>query len=119
MVPSAFAMLQSLPFTASGNVDRRALRDLEASQTRRRAEYVAPRDEIESEIAEIWSELLGVERVGVFDEFFALGGHSLLATQAIMRIRRAHGDIPLGALLASPTVADLAEVVRSASAAAT
>jgi amino acid adenylation domain-containing protein len=117
MVPSAFAMLESLPFTASGKVDRRALRDLQAAQTRRQAEYVAPRDEIETEIAGIWSELLGLEQVGVFDEFFALGGHSLLATQAIMRIRRLHGDIPLGALLAAPTVADLAEVVRSATAA--
>ncbi|HEY6395814.1 MAG TPA: phosphopantetheine-binding protein, partial [Solirubrobacteraceae bacterium] len=116
MVPSAFAMLESLPFTASGKVDRRALRELEAAETRRQAEYVAPRDELESEIAAIWSELLGVEQVGVFDEFFALGGHSLLATQAIMRIRRMHGDIPLGALLAAPTVADLAEVVRSAGA---
>ncbi len=116
MVPSAFAMLQSLPFTASGKVDRRALRELAAAHTRRQAEYVAPRDEVEREIAAIWSELLGVERVGVFDEFFALGGHSLLATQAIMRIRREHGNIPLGALLAAPTVADLAEVVRVAAA---
>lgn len=114
MVPAAFAMLPSLPFTASGKVDRRALREIATAQTRRQAEYVAPRDEVESQIAAIWSELLGVERVGVFDEFFALGGHSLLATQAIMRIRREHGNIPLGALLAAPTVADLAEVIRGA-----
>jgi aryl carrier-like protein len=110
-------MLQSLPFTSSGKIDRRALGELAVAQTRREAEFVAPRDEIETEIAAIWSELLGVERVGVHDEFFALGGHSLLATQAIMRIRRSHGDIPLGALLAAPTVADLADVVRSSSAA--
>jgi amino acid adenylation domain-containing protein len=116
MIPSAFAMLSTLPFTASGKVDRRALRELATAQTRRHAGYVAPRDEVESQIAAIWSELLGVERVGVFDEFFALGGHSLLATQAIMRIRREHGNIPLGALLAAPTVADLAEVVRAAAA---
>jgi amino acid adenylation domain-containing protein len=116
MVPSAFALLPSLPFTASGKVDRRALPELATAQSARQAEYVAPRDEVESEIAAIWSELLGVERVGVFDEFFALGGHSLLATQAIMRIRRRHGNIPLGALLAAPTVADLAEVVRGAAA---
>ena len=63
-------------------------------------------------------EVLGVDQVGVFDDFFALGGDSLLATQAIMRIRRAHGDIPLRALLAAPTVAALADVVRASHAAA-
>ncbi len=116
MVPSAFATLDSMPFTPSGKIDRRALAELASVQTRREAEYVAPRDEVEEQIASIWAQLLGVERVGVFDDFFALGGHSLLATQAIMRIRREHGNIPLRALLAAPTVAALAEVVRSASA---
>ncbi len=117
MVPSAFATLDSLPFTPSGKIDRRALPGLAAVQTRRAADYVAPRDEVEQEIAGIWAELLGLEQVGVFDDFFALGGHSLLATQAIMRIRRLHGDIPLRALLAAPTVATLAEVVRTSAAA--
>jgi amino acid adenylation domain-containing protein len=116
MVPSAFATLESMPFTPSGKIDRRALSGLAAVQIRREAEFVAPRDEVEQEIAAIWAKLLGVERVGVFDDFFALGGHSLLATQAIMRIRREHGDIPLRALLAAPTVAALAEVVRAAAA---
>jgi amino acid adenylation domain-containing protein len=116
MVPSAFATLESMPFTPSGKIDRRALAELASVETRREAEYVAPRDEVEEQIASIWAQLLGVERVGVFDDFFALGGHSLLATQAIMRIRREHGNIPLRALLAAPTVAALAEVVRSASA---
>jgi amino acid adenylation domain-containing protein len=113
MIPTAFATLDSLPFTPSGKIDRRALSGLAAVQTRRQAEFVAPRDEFEQEIAGIWAELLGLERVGVFDDFFALGGHSLLATQAIMRIRRQHGNIPLRALLAAPTVATLAEVVRA------
>ena len=113
MVPSRFATLEALPFTPSGKIDRKALAGVVAVQTRREAKFVAPRDELEREIAGIWSELLGVERVGVFDDFFALGGHSLLATQAIIRIRRGHGDIPLRALLAAPTVATLAEVVRS------
>jgi hypothetical protein len=118
MVPSSFATLEAMPFTPSGKVDRRALAGLVAVQTRREARFVAPRDAIEQEIAGIWGELLGIERVGVFDDFFALGGHSLLATQAIIRIRRIHGDIPLRALLAAPTVATLAEVVRSAQAVA-
>jgi amino acid adenylation domain-containing protein len=114
MVPSAFATVEALPFTPSGKIDRKALAGLAEIQTRREAEYVAPRDEVEQQIAEIWRELLGAERVGVLDDFFALGGHSLLATQAIMRIRRLYGDIPLRALLAAPTVATLAEVVRAA-----
>ena len=115
MVPASFATLDALPFTPSGKIDRKALAGIAAVETRREAEFVAPRDELEREIAGIWGELLGTDRVGVNDDFFALGGHSLLATQAIMRIRRLHGDIPLRALLAAPTVATLAEVVRSAS----
>ncbi len=115
MIPSTFATLPALPLTPSGKVDRRALAAAAEGLAERGSEYVAPRDEIEAEIAAIWQELLGVERVGVMDDFFALGGHSLLATQAIMRIRRSHGDVPLRALLAAPTVATLAEAVRAAS----
>ena len=116
MVPGVFSKLDALPFTPSGKIDRRSLAAEDAGEMRRTSEFVAPRDEIERQIAGIWGELLGTDKVGVFDDFFALGGHSLLATQAIMRIRREHGNIPLRALLAAPTVADLAEVVRSAAA---
>jgi amino acid adenylation domain-containing protein len=113
MIPSAFRTAEALPLTASGKIDRSALAGLAELQARREAEYVAPRDAVERQIAEIWSELLGVERVGALDDFFALGGHSLLATQATMRIRRHYGDIPLRSLLAAPTVAALADVVRA------
>jgi amino acid adenylation domain-containing protein len=112
MIPSAFRTAAALPLNASGKIDRGALAGLAELQARREADYVAPRDEVERQIAEIWGELLGVERVGALDDFFALGGHSLLATQATMRIRRRYGDIPLRALLAAPTVAALADVVR-------
>jgi amino acid adenylation domain-containing protein len=113
MIPSTFRTVEALPLTASGKVDRRALAGLAEVQARREADFVAPRDEVERQIAEIWGDLLGVERVGALDDFFALGGHSLLATQATMRIRRVYGDIPLRALLAAPTVAALAEVIRT------
>lgn len=113
MIPSAFRTVEALPLSASGKIDRRALAGIAEVQARREAEYIAPRDAVEQQIAEIWGELLGVERVGALDDFFALGGHSLLATQATMRIRRLYGDIPLRALLAAPTVAALAEVVRA------
>jgi len=113
MLPSRWVPISAFPLTPSGKVDRLALPDPDSVQTKRRMEFVAPRDELEAEIAAIWSALLGVEEVGVLDDFFALGGHSLLATQAIMRIRRVYGDIPLGALFNSPTVAALADVIRA------
>jgi amino acid adenylation domain-containing protein len=113
MLPSRWVPISAFPLTASGKIDRLALPDPDSAQAMRRVEFVAPRDELETEIAAIWSALLGVEEVGVLDDFFALGGHSLLATQAIMRIRRVYGDIPLGALFNSPTVAALADVIRA------
>jgi amino acid adenylation domain-containing protein len=113
MLPSRWVPIGAFPLTPSGKVDRLALPDPDSAQAERRVEFVAPRDEVETEIAAIWSALLGVEEVGVLDDFFALGGHSLLATQAIMRIRRVYGDIPLGALFNSPTVGALADVIRA------
>jgi acyl-CoA synthetase (AMP-forming)/AMP-acid ligase II len=112
MIPSLYEQIDMLPLTPSGKTDRRALPEPGAG--RGGIDYVEPRDELEAELAGIWQELLGVERVGAFDDFFALGGHSLLATQAIIRIRREHGDIPLGALFAAPTVAALAQTIRAA-----
>jgi hypothetical protein len=115
MVPSRWVRIDAIPLTPSGKIDRRALPDPDTATSARTGTYVAPRDELEREIAGIWAELLGITDVGVDDDFFALGGHSLLATQAIMRIRRIHGNIPLGALFNSPTVAALAGVIRERS----
>ncbi len=113
MLPARWVPIGAFPLTPSGKVDRLALPDPDSVKAKRQVELIAPRDEVESEIVAIWSALLGVEEVGVLDDFFALGGHSLLATQAIMRIRRVYGDIPLGALFNAPTVAALAEVIRA------
>jgi amino acid adenylation domain-containing protein len=118
MIPSAFVSLESLPLTASGKIDRLALPDPETLEADREASYVAPRDDVEAEIAGIWGELLGVERVGVFDDFFDLGGQSLLAAQVIMRVRRLYGEVPLQAMFIAPTPAALAEIVRAGQAAA-
>jgi amino acid adenylation domain-containing protein len=112
MVPTKVVRLDALPLTPSGKVDRSALP--EPGQAARETEYVAPRTPLELSLARIWEELLGVEQVGVFDDFFTLGGHSLLATQVVIRIRREHADIPLHAIFDSPTVAGLAEVVAEA-----
>ena len=107
MVPSVFMRLEALPLTLNGKVDRRALPSPE--KKRSQTPYVAPRTFTEQTLAGIWSELLGVEQVGVNDDFFELGGHSLLATQLMSRLRTAfHVELPLGALFENPTVAKLA-----------
>jgi long-subunit acyl-CoA synthetase (AMP-forming) len=112
MVPAKVVELEALPFTASGKIDRRALP--EPASLESVVEYVAPRTALELELAQIWSELLGIERVGVNDDFFALGGHSLLATQAVIRIRNSIADVPLHSLFNAPTVSALAEAIVDA-----
>ncbi|MER8563510.1 amino acid adenylation domain-containing protein, partial [Mesorhizobium sp. M0578] len=111
MVPSAFVRLAALPLTPNGKLDRKAL-PAPADDAYARAAYEAPRDAIETALAEIWAELLGVERVGRHDNFFELGGHSLLAVQLSSRLSRAVGvELPLTRLFARPVLADLAESI--------
>ena len=112
MVPAAWVLLERLPLTASGKLDAAAL---PAPEGRRDSlGYVPPRDATEELLAGIWSELLGLDRVGMEDDFFDLGGHSLLATQVVARVRDAFGvELPLAGLFETPTVAELAEAVRS------
>jgi amino acid adenylation domain-containing protein/non-ribosomal peptide synthase protein (TIGR01720 family) len=106
MVPASLAVLPALPLTPNGKVDRAALPDPDREDE---AVYIAPRDPIEALLVEIWAGVLGVERVGITDEFFALGGHSLLATQVVSRVRDACGvDLPLRALFEAPTLESLA-----------
>jgi amino acid adenylation domain-containing protein len=112
MVPAKFVSLSALPLTASGKIDRRALPD--PAEFEVVAEYVAPRTPLEEELARIWADLLGVDRVGVHDDFFALGGHSLLATQAVIRIRNTIADIELHSIFDAPTVSALADAIVAA-----
>jgi amino acid adenylation domain-containing protein len=119
MVPAEYAFIDSLPLTANGKVNRQALASLATTGGGER-DYVAPRDPVEERIAAMWSEVLGVESVGIHDDFFDLGGHSLLATQVIARVRAAYNaHVPLHALFAAPTVADLAAAVKQDRPAAT
>lgn len=110
-LPSAFVLLEELPRTISGKVDRRALPQ-PAEVYARRGEFVAPRTPTEETLAALWAQALNVERVSVEDNFFELGGHSLLATQLLSRVRAAlQVEVPLRALFSAPTVAGLALAV--------
>ncbi len=119
MVPASYVILDALPLTPNGKVDRRALARLAPAPARAGAEgaFVAPRGPVEEILAEIWADLLGVERVervGRDDGFFALGGHSLLATQVVSRVRQALGvELPLRQLFEAPTLAGLAAGISS------
>ncbi|MDZ8258879.1 non-ribosomal peptide synthetase [Nostoc sp. ChiQUE01b] len=112
MVPNAFVLLESLPLTANGKVDRRALPkpDLDSTLLEK---YVAPRNPIEEILAQIWAQVLKVEKVGIHDNFFELGGHSLLATQLLSRIRNIFKvELPLHELFATATVAQLSQNIQ-------
>ncbi|HEX5725816.1 MAG TPA: amino acid adenylation domain-containing protein, partial [Longimicrobiaceae bacterium] len=115
MVPAAFVALERLPRTPNGKVDRLALPAPDEVGRGARAEtYVAPRTQEEELLAALWAEVLGVERVGVRDDFFALGGHSLRATQVAARVREAFGvELPLAGVLELRTVEGLARVVAA------
>jgi thioesterase domain-containing protein/acyl carrier protein len=114
MVPAAVIVLAALPLTPNGKLDRRALPAPEESRADHLGRYVAPRDRIEFELVAIWENLLGLRPVGVRDDFFEIGGHSLLAMRLVAQIQEHFGrPMPLGALLADPTVEGLAAVLQA------
>jgi amino acid adenylation domain-containing protein len=110
MIPSAFAFLDAVPLTPNGKVDRSALPIPGADLSDLSAGYVAPRNQVEQVMAEIWTEVLGVKKVGVFDHFFELGGHSLSATRLIGRLKSAlQIDVPLRSIFIEPTIAGMSK----------
>ncbi|WP_432329962.1 phosphopantetheine-binding protein [Mucilaginibacter sp. P25] len=112
MVPSLWVELASLPLTSNGKTDRRSLPDPDLSLVR--GNYEAPVTELEEQLAQIWQELLGVERVGVHDDFFDLGGHSLLAIRLVSAIRNElRLEISITDLFSHPTITDLLQHYQS------
>ncbi|GAB4570154.1 MAG: non-ribosomal peptide synthetase [Haliangiales bacterium] len=112
MLPSAIVMLAQMPLTPNGKLDRNALprpqRNVSSAAT------AAPRDALELRLANIWRQVLNIDAVGIHDDFFALGGHSLDAVRLIARLQSVRpGGVPLATLYRAPTVAALAEIVRS------
>ncbi len=115
MVPSGFVILDSLPLTANGKVDRQNLPAPDRSRPDLAATYIAPRNPIEQKLAPIWAELLGSEQIGANEHFFDLGGHSLIATQMLVRVREVFQvDLSFDRLFDSPTLAGFAQLIEQA-----
>jgi amino acid adenylation domain-containing protein len=115
MIPTGFIFLKRMPLTAHGKIDRAALMAIRHGLKLAGNELVAPRDSTEEVLAGIWANLLKVDDIGVFDNFFALGGHSLLAGRVLVRIADAFGlSLPLRTLFEAPTIAALARRVNEA-----
>jgi acyl carrier protein len=113
MVPSAVVVLAEFPLTANGKLDRRALPAL--GELHGENEYVAPRTQAEQAVAQIWAQVLKLERVGAKDNFFECGGHSLLAAQVLSKVRGVfERELPLRALFEAPTVEELARRIEHA-----
>jgi len=111
MLPGGYVLLEKLPLNANGKLDRKALPD-PGHTNLVTAEYVAPRTEKETKMAEIWTQVLQIDDVGIHDNFFDLGGHSLLATQVIGRIHKVFNlNLPLHTIFETPTIAGLVQIL--------
>lgn len=114
MVPSYFVLLPVLPLTANGKIDRKALPEPDSQASKQQERYSPPRTRTETLIAGVWGEILTINPVGIFDNFFDLGGHSLLATRIVSRLRKVlQVDLSLRALFENPTVATLADHIQA------
>lgn len=114
MVPSVYILLDVLPLTANGKVDRKALPMPETARPDLEKTFVAPRSELEKQLANIWADVLGLKKIGIYDNFFEVGGDSLLSTRLISPIREAFSvDYPLRDFFETPTVAGMAEYIET------
>ncbi|MHC5748568.1 MAG: non-ribosomal peptide synthetase, partial [Nostoc sp.] len=112
MVPSAFVFLEALPLTPNGKVDRKALPIPDLTRPELQRTFVPPRTVAEEMVADIWRQVLGIEKIGIHDNFFELGGHSLMTTQVISRIRQIFQiELPIRSLFKSPTIEGLVDAI--------
>lgn len=110
MIPSIFVELKTMPLTQNGKIDRHNLPDRAIKNA---TNFVAPRTSIEVQLAEIWSEILGIKKIGIHDNFFALGGHSLQAIQLVSKISMmTQCDISVKFLFLKPTIAEFSQVIE-------
>ena len=115
MLPASVVVLGALPHTASGKIDRRALPAPSENRQERQRSYAPPRTATEEQLAQLWSDVLGTETVGIHDDFFELGGQSLLAMRLVSRVReRFRVELPLKDLFQASTVAGLSELIEGA-----
>jgi len=113
MIPSAFVVMEKLPLTPNGKIDRKALPSPEDRYYQGNRDFVAPRDSLEQVLAQLWSKVLKVKHIGLHDNFFELGGHSLLAVRLLIEIEKLYKKrFPLATLIQSPTIGDLADILR-------
>ena len=112
MVPAAFVELERMPLNSNGKIDKKALPAADLARPERTEDYVSPETPLEQEVASVWKEALGLDRVGINENFFEIGGHSLLATRVIMLLRSRLGlSISLRLLFEYPTVAGMASAL--------
>ncbi|MBN1666966.1 MAG: amino acid adenylation domain-containing protein [Anaerolineales bacterium] len=114
MLPARYIFLDEIPITSNGKVDRRALPAPEQLGVIRSTQIIAPRNPVEAQIAQLWQTILGIEQIGIQDDFFDLGGHSLLATQVASRLSNHFGiSIPIRLIFEQPNIAALARSVQT------
>ncbi len=112
MIPAAFTILDTLPLTPNGKVDRKGLPAPDHSRSGLDEIFVAPQTSTQITLSQIWADVLGLDKVGIYDNFFDLGGHSLLATQVVSRIREQFQiNLPLRNLFTTPILLELSEFI--------
>jgi len=113
MIPANYVMLDSIPLTSNGKVDKKALLLYDCHTDDKLSFYVAPRTTTEKLLTDVWTEALGIKKIGIYDNFFELGGHSLIAVKVMTKIERLTGKrLPLASLFENPTIEKMSQLLQ-------